>query len=127
MPNKPIITGQRISPELIDRARQLRRTMTPAETKLWQALRANRLGGFHFRRQQIIGSYIVDFYCHATELVVEVDGEIHLAQQADDRHRDGFLQDLGLTVLRFTNREVEDQLDVVLGSILAACRGEINA
>lgn len=121
MPNKPFVTGQYISPELKARARELRQEMTPAETKLWQRLRANRLGGFHFRRQQIIGSYIVDFYCHAVSLVVEVDGGIHLAQQADDHQRDLYLNNLGLTVLRFTNEQVEHKTDQVISTILEAC------
>ena len=121
MPNKSIITGQHISPVLKARAQELRRAMTPAESKLWEELRANRLNGFHFRRQQIIGSFIVDFYCHAVGLVVEVDGGIHLAQQADDRLRDAYLQDLGLTVLRFNNEVVEHQLNHVLATIHAAC------
>ena len=120
MPNKPLVTGQHISPELKARAKELRQEMTPAETQLWQRLRANRLEGFHFRRQQIIGSYIVDFYCHSVGLVIEVDGGIHLAQQAEDHQRDLFLQNLGLTVLRFTNAQVEHEMDTVLSTILEA-------
>ena len=60
---KSLITGQNISPELQERSKALRREMTPWERKLWVHLRANGLGGFHFRRQQIIDGYIVDFYC----------------------------------------------------------------
>ena len=121
MPFNSIITGQQTSPELIALAKELREKMTPAESQLWQALRANRLGGFHFRRQQIIGSYIVDFYCHVVGLVVEVDGGIHLSQQADDHYRDSYLQGLGLTVLRFTNAEDEQQIDQVLSVIHGLC------
>ena len=106
MPYKSLITQQKISPELKARAEEIRRQMTPAEQKLWQRLRANRLGGFHFRRQQIIAPYIVDFYCHAVGLVVEVDGGVHLEQEAYDRDRDENLKGLGLKVLRFSNREV---------------------
>lgn len=127
MPNKSIITGQKISPELKARANELRQTMTPTETRLWQALRANRLGGIHFRRQQIIGSYIVDFYCHAVGLVIEVDGGVHLAQQTEDRNRDAYLQDFGLTVLRFKNDEVEQHIADVLSAIHSVClSGEKN-
>lgn len=61
MPGKDIITGQRIPPRLRERAKELRKRMTPAEKKLWHRLRAGRLEGFHFRRQQIISPYIVDF------------------------------------------------------------------
>jgi very-short-patch-repair endonuclease len=121
MPNKSIITGQQVSSDLIALAQELRRNMTPAESILWQSLRANRLGGFHFRRQQIIGTYIVDFYCHSTRLVIEVDGGIHITQQAEDYYRDTFFQDLGLTVFRFKNEEVEQQIDRVLSAIHELC------
>jgi very-short-patch-repair endonuclease len=122
MPDKSLITQQNISPLLKARAKEMRKQMTPAEHKLWQSLRANRLEGFHFRRQQIIAPYIVDFYCHAVGLVVEVDGEVHLEQEAYDKDRDAYLQASGLKVLRFNNREVWNQLDLVLGEILRECR-----
>jgi len=80
--------------------------MTPAEHMLWQRLRANRLGGFHFRRQKVIDHYIVDFYCHQANLVVELDGSGHLDQQEYDNERDQHLQERGLKVLRFWNNEV---------------------
>jgi very-short-patch-repair endonuclease len=121
MPGDHLITGQHISPELKVRSGELRRTMTPTEQKLWQRLRANRKG-FHFRRQQIIAGYIVDFYCHAVRLVVEVDGGIHLEQEAYDQERDASLSALGLKVLRFSNTEVERQMDTVLTVILNSCQ-----
>lgn len=96
--------------------------MTPAETKLWYHLRGNCLGGFHFRRQQIIDGYIVDFYCHAVGLVVEVDGSGHLDQEAYDRTRDAHLANMGLKVLRFFNSDVDQDLDSVLEVILQACQ-----
>jgi len=122
MSNKNLVTGQHISPELKARAKTLRREMTPAECKLWHRLRANRLEGFHFRRQQIIDGYIVDFYCHAVSLVVEVDGSIHLEQEAYDQERDAHLRARGLTVLRFFNSDVEREMDTVLEVILQACQ-----
>lgn len=122
MPKSKIITGQHISPELKSRARVLRRNMTPAEEKLWQQLRAGRLEGFHFRRQQIIDRFIVDFYCHAVDIVVEVDGSVHLDQQEYDQERDIYLTDLGLTVLRFTNNDINQNLETVLATILQACQ-----
>jgi very-short-patch-repair endonuclease len=96
--------------------------MTPAECKLWNQLRTSRLEGFHFRRQQIIDGYIVDFYCHAANLVVEVDGRIHLEQKAHDHERDAHLRARGLTVLRFFNSDVERDIDTVLEVILQACQ-----
>ena len=75
-----IIPGQRVTKEKLQRAKELRRDMTPAEKILWQELRGNKLG-IHFRRQQIIAGFIVDFYCHKAALVVEVDGDVHDLQK----------------------------------------------
>lgn len=122
MPLKQIVTDQTISPKMAQRAKELRAQMTPAEQILWQRLRAGRLEGFHFRRQQVIDGYIVDFYCHQADLVVEVDGGIHLDRQEYDQNRDRYLQERGLKVLRFTNTEVSKQIETVLGVILEACR-----
>ena len=122
MSYKHIITGQKISPELVARAKELRQSMTPAESKLWQHLRGNRLEGFHFRRQQIIEGYIVDFYCHAVGLVVEVDGEIHQQQKDYDQERDEHLRGLGLNILRFSNADVEGDVNNVLNVILEVCK-----
>jgi very-short-patch-repair endonuclease len=66
---KNIIPGQRVTKEKLHRARELRSEMTPAEKLLWQELRANKLG-VHFRRQQVIAGFIVDFYCHSGNLVI---------------------------------------------------------
>ena len=124
MPNKHIITGQHVSLELKARAEELRQRLTPAEKMLWERIRADRLEGYHFRRQQIIDGYIVDFYCHAAGLVIEVDGGIHQTQQADDQMREEHLRDLGLTILRFLNTEVEQEMEVVLSTILGVCQAE---
>ena len=121
MPHKKIITGQHIAPERFERSKELRRLMTPAEKKLWQYLRAGHLDGFHFRRQQVIGRFIVDFYCHQANLVVEVDGGVHLEQAEYDRERDTYLQSHGFDILRFTNQEVNRSLETVLAVILQAC------
>jgi very-short-patch-repair endonuclease len=79
--------------------------MTLAQKILWQELRGNKLR-VHFRRQQIIGGFIVDFYCHKAELVVEVDGDIHDLQREDDARREKVLREMGLRVVRFGNEEV---------------------
>ena len=90
--------------------------MTAAEKMLWQELRANKLG-VHFRRQQIIAGFIVDFYCHKAALVVEVDGDIHDLQQEEDTRREKALNDLGLRVIRFRNDEVLRNLSMVVEKI----------
>jgi very-short-patch-repair endonuclease len=116
MPIKNIIPGQTVTKEKLQRARELRRDMTPAEKVLWQELRANKLG-IHFRRQQIIAGFIVDFYCHKTALVIEVDGDIHELQQDEDARREKVLTDLGLRIVRFRNEEILKDLSMVLKRI----------
>jgi very-short-patch-repair endonuclease len=103
-------------------SRELRRVSTPAEQRLWECLRDRRLLGLKFRRQQPLHGYIVDFYCAEHRLVVELDGAVHQdqEQQAYDDYRDGQLHERGLTVLRFTNGEVQQRLEAVLGRIAVA-------
>ena len=90
--------------------------MTAAEKMLWEELRANRLG-VHFRRQQIIDGFIVDFYCHKASLVIEVDGDIHDLQQEEDARREKVLSALGLRVIRLKNDEVARDLSGVVERI----------
>lgn len=117
MKNIPPIADQKVSPELRARARELRQQMTPQEKRLWEKLRANRLEGWLFRRQQIITNFIVDFYCHAAGLIIEVDGPIHLAQKKQDAARGEFLESCGYQVLRFTNEQIDDDIGFVLAEI----------
>lgn len=121
MPIKNIIPGQKINPEKLQRARELRHEMTPAEKMLWQPLRGNKLGVLHFRRQQIIAGFIVDFYCHAASLVIEIEGEIHQQQQEYDAERDKVLSEMGLRVLHIPNEEVLKDLPQVLKKIRVGC------
>lgn len=93
-----------------EEARRMRREMTPAEAILWQHLRASRLDGLHFRRQQIIDGFIADFYCHSVRLVVEVDGGVHIANADYDRERDRILATRGLRVLRIPNDKLLNNL-----------------
>jgi len=90
--------------------------MTPTEKILWQELRGNKLG-VHFRRQQIIAGFIVDFYCHKAGLVIEVDGDIHDLQQEEDARREKVFSEMGLRIVRFRNDEVEKELAGVMGKI----------
>ncbi|HNO94470.1 MAG TPA: DUF559 domain-containing protein [Anaerolineales bacterium] len=116
MPVKNIIPGQPVTKEKLQRAKELRREMTPAEKILWEELRANKLG-VHFRRQQVIQGFIVDFYCHKAGLVIEVDGDIHDLQKEEDERREKVLSALGLRVVRFRNDEVMRNLSAVVGRI----------
>jgi very-short-patch-repair endonuclease len=116
MPTKNIIPGQKVSKEKLQRSRELRRDMTPAEKLLWQELRANKLG-IHFRRQQVISGFIVDFYCHKADLIVEVDGDIHDLQKEEDILRENAIGELGLRIVRFRNEEILNNLSSVVDKI----------
>ncbi len=102
---------------LQERARQLRQEMTPAEAILWKHLRTDQLDGLHFRRQQVLEGFIVDFYCHAAKLVIEVDGEIHVSQADYDAERDAFLIASCMRVLRFPNERITHDLPACLAEI----------
>jgi very-short-patch-repair endonuclease len=121
MPVKNIIRGQKVSFEMHERAKKLRREMTPAEAILWKELRTNKLNGLHFRRQQIIHGYIADFYCHQHELIVELDGGIHETQKEYDAERETYLIALGFRIIRLKNEEVCKNLKNVLQKILDEC------
>ena len=100
-------------------ARELRCTLTPAEARLWTHLQRRQLGGRKFRRQHKIGPYILDFYCPAERIAVELDGAAHDHERAQlhDEVRTAFLADRGIKVIRFENREVFENGDGVLLAI----------
>ncbi len=102
--------------------RNLRRDATRAEALLWVALRKHRLSGRKFRRQHSIGPYVLDFYCPAMRLAVELDGGAHdhEAVQAYDRHRETYLARHQIRVLRFINDDVQANLTGVAVEIEAA-------
>ena len=108
------------TPEIEAAARRLRRNMTPAENKLWQALKGKKLGGLKFRAQHPVGPFILDFYCPACKLVVELDGSVHEKQMDYDKARTQQLEDYGYRVIRFRNEEVLSDLPSVLERIREA-------
>ena len=110
------------SREKLERAAEFRRTMTPSESALWERLRANRFRNLHFRRQVVMEGFILDFYCHARRLAVELDGAVHLKTREYDAERDAILGGAGIQVLRFTNEEVEKDPGRALARIWAAAR-----
>ncbi|NJP10218.1 MAG: endonuclease domain-containing protein [Leptolyngbyaceae cyanobacterium RU_5_1] len=113
--------------ELVARAKELRQNPTPAEKKLWQEC----LRTFQFRvlRQRPIAHFIVDFYCSALRLVIEVDGDSHFAEQGKtyDAQRTAILESYGLTILRFTNEEVMKQFAGVCDRINAQIPPELRS
>jgi very-short-patch-repair endonuclease len=111
---------------LKSRRKELRNNCTPAEKLLWSVLQHSNLGGYKFRRQHSVGSYILDFYCPSECLAVELDGDSHFTEEAlvYDRERTAYLNTLGIKVLRFLNTDVYDNLNVVCERILEEITGE---
>lgn len=107
-----------------NRARRLRRAMTPAEQPLWRRLKAHRLEGPGFRRQAPVGPHIADFISHACRLVVEVDGASHdfASRLARDGERDRWFASRGCLVLRVTSDDVRKNLEGVVPMIGEAAR-----
>lgn len=107
---------------MTSRARKLRELPTDAEQILWKALRRNQLHGASFRRQHPVGPYVLDFYCSAARLAVEVDGGQHasgMVKKRDER-RDRWLSAKNIRMLRFWNNDVLSNLEGVLQTISAA-------
>jgi very-short-patch-repair endonuclease len=93
---------------------------TQAEALLWDELRGRKLAGYNYRRQHPIGSFIVDFYCPARKMVIEIDGPIHDKQKEEDEIREAYLKSSGYKVLRLDSQQVEKHLIDVLSEILMA-------
>lgn len=113
----------RIDPQKLEFARGLRREAPFPERLLWSRLRGERLAGLKFRRQHVVGAYVVDFYCPAASLVVELDGMSHVGRAKEDERRSEFLRRAGLRVVRYTNDQVLGDLDVVLADIVRQAVG----
>ncbi len=109
-------------PQIFANAKKLREHRTPAEILLWEALREKKLAGFRFRQQHPIEDYVLDFYCHAAHLAVELDGAYHFTeeQQRLDAHRTGRLSFLGIKIIRFSNHQILHHLNTVLADIRQA-------
>jgi very-short-patch-repair endonuclease len=110
----------RIDPVLGKHARTMRRQPTELEKRLWRHLSNSQLGGYKVRRQTVLAPFIVDFFCPQKGLIVELDGETHVA--AADADRDRSLAAQGFTTIRFTNDDVRDNMDGVLTTLLERLR-----
>ena len=100
--------------QLKERSRDLRKNLTDAEQKLWQKLRNKQIHGNKFRRQFVLGNYIVDFICLDKRLIIEVDGGQHMDNAGYDLQRDEWLKSQSFKVLRFWNNQVLSEIDSVL-------------
>jgi len=105
------------TPEIEQAAKRLRQNLTVAEARLWKALRNKQLEGLRFRCQHPVGNFILDFYCPACKLAIEIDGKVHDFQVEYDAERTSKLAEYGYTVLRFTNEQVMNDLPQVLTKI----------
>lgn len=99
------------------RARRLQREATPFERILWCRLSNGQVNGAAFRRQHPVGPYVLDFYCAAHKLSIELDGEQHAERRDADARRTAYINGKGISVLRFWNNEVRDNLEVVMETI----------
>lgn len=101
--------------------RALRRANPEPENRLWYYLRDRRLSGLKFRRQFSVGRYIIDFYCAKPRVAIEIDGDSHFTAEAQkyDLEREKYIRACGITILRFTNDEVQRNIEGVLEKILA--------
>ena len=109
------------NPLMKQRARALRHDGNNAERQVWRLLRDRRLGGLKFRRQHVLGKYIVDFVCLSARLVIEIDGDTHEIPEADAR-RTAALEQMGYRVIRFWNSYVYDPESAAADMILDALR-----
>ena len=119
---KPL-THKRTTPTVFSRSKELRRSMTPEELRLWACLRSHRQDRLGFRRQHAIGNYIADFCCPRNMIIIELDGSQHLEQGEYDAERTEFFESQGYRVLRFWNSEVRDEIDAVMAVILETMEG----
>ncbi|MGI4788596.1 MAG: endonuclease domain-containing protein [Janthinobacterium lividum] len=115
---------RRVAASVQQAAITLREEMTAAERRLWEELRARRLSGLRFRAQHPVGRFILDFYCPACKLIVELDGSVHHGEEEQDAARTAHLAAYGCRVLRFTNDEVMTEMPTVLARIQAAAQEE---
>lgn len=98
-------------------SKHLRRNQTSAETLIWAELRNRKCGGYKFRRQVPIGTYVVDFLCVAQKLIVEIDGPSHLGAVDYDANRTRILESQGYHVIRLSNDDVFEDLDATIEAI----------
>jgi very-short-patch-repair endonuclease len=108
-----------------EKRRRLRQNQTKAEALLWQKLRDRQIEGLKFRRQYSVECFVLDFYCPALRLAIEIDGESHQSEEAAayDRDRQAFIEALGIRFLRFTNQEVYEHLDAAIEQITHTAQG----
>ena len=114
-------------PGTIEAARILRKNMTFQEKLLWDRLKLKQVFGLRFRRQHPIDFFIADFYCHQARLVIEIDGEIHSRQREYDEGRSAEMGKYFIKIIRFTNSEVENNIEKVINYIEDEVRARVKS
>jgi very-short-patch-repair endonuclease len=102
-----------------DKRQSLRNNMPPAEQLIWARLKGKQINNCKFRRQYSVGAFVIDFYTVEIKLAIEIDGDSHFGDGAEvaDRARQSLIESSGIRVLRFTNRQVSEELDAVIEAI----------
>jgi len=100
--------------------KMLRENLSQAEVLLWSKLKGKGLNNYKFRRQYSVGKFVIDFYCPKSKMAIEIDGDSHFVEGAKerDRERQTIIETFGITFLRFTNREIYENIDGVLDKIV---------
>ena len=111
-------------PQIFERAKMFRKDMTESEEKLWGMLKSRKVLGLRFRPQHPIDIFIADFYCHPLKMVIEVDGGIHNSkdQIEYDIGREAELNEWGIKVIRFSNEEIENDINMVKNQLVEICK-----
>ena len=114
------------NPHNLKNAKEMRSNMTPAETKMWRILRGKRFQDLKYKRQVLIGNYIVDFLCEDKKIIIEIDGGQHNEELniQSDKNRTRYLENNGYKVLRFWNNEVMKNIDGVMEVIFREVEGK---
>lgn len=115
------------TPNILGKAKVLRKNLTHSEKMLWERLRRKQIMNLRFREQHPIDIFIVDFYCHAARLVVELDGEIHLQKKEYDEGRSAEMEKYYIKVIRFSNEEVEKDIENVIKKITSEVKERLES
>lgn len=105
------------NPNLKERAKQLRGNSTLSEVLLWRHLKGKRMFNYDFDRQKPIDDYVVDFFCNELMLATEIDGDTHNYKIEEDITRQKRLESLGIRFLRFTDRDVKQNIEGVVTTV----------
>lgn len=112
-------------PVTLETASLLRKRMTYSESLLWKKLKGKQLLGLRFRRQHPIDIFIADFYCHIARLIIEIDGDVHTEQIEYDDGREAEIEKYNIKIIRFTNDEVNNDIQGVLRKIEVVIKDRI--